>query len=398
MEYGLYAFLPLHSWLDLLKQCNLFSFLDTERFFKSYGTINLFGYPVSSVLVCSAAGAALLAVSVLVVLGSYERVSQSEYMQKSFGVQIKKRIRIRRKRRNGHSLLFYEGYKLLWVSGAGIILAGFLVLQLAVSSGEKVYFTLDELYYKHYMQKLEGEVTEEKLDFIRREAQRIAGLNEERQNLASQESGISAQKLQGRQLALDRQLLCETAFERIKEQAERIGRKGVFLNEVGYAYLLDKRQQVQQLQKLLPVWILAFHSAFIAQKTAGMHSLWNTVPDGKNKIQKRKWLLLAGSIILLCAASDLIFILYRMKSQSLASVNIPLQYLPGFHAWKHASAGGYLTALCILKILAGIIVCRGMEKISERAKNATTVLLLAGSLAGVCCLIFNSPFLREFLS
>lgn len=391
VEYGFYASVPPHSWLDMLKQCNLFYLIETERFFKSYETINLFRYPVSSVLICAAAGAAMLALAVWAILFSYERVSRSEYTQKN----VKKHASAGMKRRKIHAPLYYEAYKILWVSGAGVLLSGFLVMQFAAYSGEKAYFTLDELYYKNYMKKLEGEATEEKLDFIRAEGERIAGLEEELDGLIKKDGSMNEQEIQERRLTLERQLLCRSAFCQIEEQAKRIGMEGVFLNEVAYACLLDVRQQVNQAGKLLLVLLLAFHSAFIVEKTAGMQLIWNSIPNGNKKMQKQKWLLLTGSIVLLCVAADLIFIVFRMKAQGIVSLNEPIQYLPGFEKWKQLSVGGYLAGLCVLKMLLGIAACGGIERISKKAKNATTVLLAAGSAGGVCYLLLKLILLHR---
>lgn len=385
VEYGFYAMIPPHSWLDILKQCNLFYFMGTEGFFKSYETVNVFCYPVSSVLVCAVAGAVVLAFTVFKISASYERVSQGEYAQKNAG----KQLRAGEKRLKGHSLLYYEAYKILWVSGAGILMVVFLVFQFAVCSGEKTYFTLDELYYKNYIQKLEGEVTKEKLDFIREEDRRIAGIEQDLCSLEENGEGMSGEEKQEKRLMLDRQLLCQSAFHQVKEQAQRIGAKGIFLNEVGYGRLLDAGWQVRLAGELMFILILSFHSAFIVEKTARMPSVWNTMPGGKKKIQKRKWLLIATGTAVLCISADAMFCLYCMMHQGIVCLNCPIRYLPGFESWRHITVGGYLAGLCGLKILGGMIACKGIEKISQRTQNATTVLLTAESIAAVCYLLLK---------
>lgn len=378
VEYVLWVSIPPHSWLDLAKQCNLFHFMESGKFFQSYETMNLLGYPVSSLLVCGVAGLLLLIVAVWVAGSSYERVSRGEYAQN----KPKRRFLMRKKGQRAHSLLYYEAYKSLWLSGAGVLMAGCLLLQLAGASGERVYFSLDELYYKNYMKELEGEVTGEKLEVLREEEHRIAGMEEELYSLGQKGEELNEEELLTRSAALNRKLLCRNAFERVKEQAERIGRDGIFLDEVGYACLLDLRQQVYQAGQLLLLIVLAFYSVFIADKTAGMTSLWCTVPKGKKKIQKRKWALLAGSILFLCVAATAISAVYRMKAQGITALNVPLRYLPGFEAWTGVSVGGYLAGAAAVKVLLGMAACAGIRLISGKAKNATTVLLTAGSAVG----------------
>lgn len=383
-EYSLYMAILPHSWMDVARQCNLFWIMRTEHFFQGYETMNVFQYPVSSVLVCGVFGCVLAAAAIWFSVVSYERVSKKEYA----GKRRKTRFCIR-KRKKGHSLLYYESYKLLWVSKAGILMVIFLILQFMTYSGEKRFFTLDELYYKNYIQKLEGEVTREKLDFIKKEGKRIEKLEEELHGFAEKEEGMHGDELQQKRRSLEQQLSCQTAYQQIKMQADRIGKSGIFLNEIGYAYLLDKEQQLYQVGKLLIIWLLAFHSAFIVDEMAGMPSVWNTIPNGQKKLRIRKWMVLTGCIVLLCVMSDGIFIVCRMKVQRLSSIDVPIQYLPGFAGWKHISVRGYLAGLCAAKILLGILTCGLFAVLSKKVQNASAVLVVSGSAAGLLYLLLN---------
>lgn len=385
VEYGLYTALPPHSWLDLLRQCNLFYFMETGSFFKSYETMNLFAYPVPSALVCAVIGIITTAFTLALSAASYERVSQGEYARKS----RRRRLVLRKKRLRGHSWIYYEGYKIFWTGGAGILVVAFLLFQFAVYSKEKVHFTLDELYYKNYIQYLEGEMTEDKRSFIKAEGERIQALETELDRLRAKADDVDGAEMQERTLTLERQLLCKTAYSQIQAQAERIGVEGVFLDEVGYRYLLDGEQQVYQIGKILLLLILSFYSVFIVEETAGMPTIWSAFPDGKKKIQAGKWILLTVCIIALCVASDVIFAAYRMQQQSLAASGSQIQYLPGFEDWKHLTVLGYLILLCALKVLLGLVICGVIAVVSKRAKNATTVLLASGSVAGVFYLLMS---------
>lgn len=388
VEYVLYTALPPHSWLDLLRQCNLFYFMETGGFFKSYETMNLFAYPVPSALVCAVIGGPILVLTLMLGAVSYERVSQGEYAGKS----RRKHLVLRKKRLRGHSQFYYEGYKIFWTGGAGILVVAFLLFQFAVYSKEKVHFTLDELYYKNYIQYLEGEMTENKRDFIKAEGERIQKLEAELDGLRTMADDMDEEESQERAFTLERQLLCKTAYSQIEAQAERIGAEGVFLDEVGYKYLLDGEQQVYQIGKILLVLILAFYSVFIVEETARMPVIWNTFSDGRKKIQAGKWILLMGCIVVLCVASDAMFVAYRMQQQSLVLSDSQIQYLPGFEDWKHVTVQGYLILLCTLKVLLGLVTCGMIAGISKKAKNATTVLLTSGSVAGACYLLLDFIF------
>lgn len=353
-EYGMYGLIPEHSSLDILKKCNLFYLMRTEKFFDNYATVNLFGYPVSSLLLCSVTGIFVAVSAVFLSIISYEKVSKSEYTER------KARKRTRKPLRFG-----YECYKIFWVQGAAVIMLLFLAMQVWTYSDEKVYFSLDELYYKNYMKQLEGDVTEEKLKFIKEEGWRI------------------------RTLKTEEELRCQSAYLWVRGQTQRIGKEGVFLNEVGYLKLLDRKEQMNNMGKLLVVFVLSFHAVFIVEETSGMSSIWNTIPNGRKKIRRKKWILLTGCVIFLCLASDLIFIGYRMKAQKIASLQVPICYLPGFESWKNVTVSEYLAGGCLLKVLAGMLTGSLIAKVSEKAKNATTVLLLSGGVTGAAYLLFR---------
>lgn len=259
IEWGFYTKIPSNSWLGILKWCNLFSFIRTENFFQTYETVNLFGYPVSSVIVCLVVGGILCIVFLAQSILCYEKVSRGEYVQRK-----EKKKRETRKTR-GHGLFFYEFRKVMWINGAGVVLFLFLFGYFMSISSEKIYFSPDELYYKYYLKELEGPMTLEKIKFMQKEEERIAKLEE------GEESVDKEKKLE-----------CKTAFEQVKLQAERIGEKGVFLNEIGFSYLLAKVTFMKRIGILLLIITLAFFRPL----------LWNRlrvwIPYGTRYLQDKR--------------------------------------------------------------------------------------------------------------
>ncbi len=87
----LYTGISPNSWLSILRWCNLFSFIRTENFFQTYETVNLFSYPVSSVIVCSITGAILFLLCIVQSILCYEKVSRGEYAQKKEWKKLQRR-------------------------------------------------------------------------------------------------------------------------------------------------------------------------------------------------------------------------------------------------------------------------------------------------------------------
>lgn len=360
VEYGFYTYIPVHSWLDLLKKCNLFYLMRIECFFQTYETINVGGYPVVSWMLCGVFGTVLLVSTIIVSILSYEKVSRSEFVQKTKKYNLRKSESKCKK----HSLLYYEAYKLLWVHGAVWIVLIALGLQYMTYANEKSYYSLEELYYKSYIKQLEGAVTEDKLVFVKEEGIRLANLEER----------IEEQ---------------EAAYHRVLAQTERIGEEGIFLNEVAYHKLLDKQEQVSNIGKLLIVFVLSFYPVFIVETTSGMATIWNSIPKGSQKLKRRKWSLLIGCISTICILFDIIFAICRMNAQEIKLLQVPISYLDGFESWTHVSVLGYLEIHCAVKIGIGILSVKLIELVSKKVKNESTVLLIVGCGAAILYIFCN---------
>ena len=263
-------------------------------------------------------------------------------------------------------MFFYEFRKVMWISGAGVVLFLFCIGYFINVSGEKIYFTPDELYYKHYLQKLEGPMTAEKRDFIQQEEERIKKIEE------SEESFDKERKLQ-----------CKQAFEQVKMQAERIGKKGVFLNEVGYSYLLDKVTFMNRLGMLLLILILSFFQTFVMEQIAGMNTVWNTIPDGRKKIQRQKWVILIVSVFLVSAFIEGTFIIHGIREQQLTGISEQIKYLSLFERFGNMPIAVYLFLRWGFAWFVGTGVLLVIAGISKKVKNTATVLLVSGGIAGL---------------
>lgn len=386
VEYLLYSKIETLSWLGILKQCNLFYLLGVERFWKSYDTINLFNYPVSSLLVCGMFGFLILLFFGIHSIWCYEKVSRSEYTMKnrkwSFPI-LQKRTSV------GKSLWYYEGKKILKIHKVGMIFLAFLILQLAICQNKKEYFSERELYYRYYIGQIEGEVKEEKLQFLETEGERIQNMKEEYANLYDNPDNLSGEELEKKKMNLEERLKCKDGYEWVTSQAERIGKEGVFLDEVAFGRLLEKSEILKNIGMLLIVFVLAFYPVFIVERTSGMDTIWNSIPNGRKKIHNRKWTILIICTVLVCVFSDSIVVWYDIRNLDITTLNLSVQYLPGFEMWKGITVQTYLVIQCLIKIMVGIGVAVVSAVAAKKAKNATSVLLIVAGIAVLGYVIGN---------
>lgn len=362
VEYACYEGIASNSWLSIWKRCNLFSLMNVETFFKTYENVNLFGYPVSAVLLCTLFGIGIFLLCLLGSVKSYEKVSRMEYAQKKVRKSFKKHTR-------GHSLIGYEMKKLLLVNGAGVVMILFLVGQTLYLQNIKTYFSLDELYYKKYLQEMSGSMTSEKMTWLEMEERRIRDLEKKEPSPE-----------------VERQLLCKPAFEQIKGQAERIGEQGVFLDEIGFSYLLDRKNFLLRIGITCGMALLAFFHMFMMEMMSGMDTLWNTVPNGRKRILIRKWGVAIGIICVFTVCSEGLFLWHVIKEQSLTGCAEQIRYLWGYENYGRVTIQMYCFIRCIIRILAGIGSLGVIASVSKKVKNGATVLLVAGGILGSVCI------------
>ena len=358
IEYACYVGIVSNSWLSIWKRCNLFSLMNVEKFFETYENVNLFGYPVSSVLLCTLFGTGVFLLCLLGSVKSYEKVSRMEYAQKKGRKFFKKHTR-------AHTLIGYEMKKLLFVNGVGVVMLLFLVGQTFYLQNTKTYFSLDELYYKKYLQEMSGPVTSEKMTWLEMEERRIRDLEKKEPSPE-----------------VERQLLCKPAFEQIKNQAERIGEQGVFLDEIGFSYLLDRKNFLVRVGITCGMTLLAFFNMFMMETLSGMHTLWNTVPNGRRRIWIRKWGVAIGIICVFTVCSEGLFLWHEIKEQSLTGCAEQIRYLWGYENYGRVTIQMYCFIRGIIRILAGIGTLGVIASVSKKVKNGATVLLVAGGILG----------------
>ena len=359
VEYGLYVGIASNSWLSILKWCNLFSFMRTEKFFQTYETVNFFHYPVSSLILCIIVGIVLFSLFLYGGISSYEKVSREEYGQR-------KKRKDRQRRTKGHNIFRYELRKIFVINGAGIVIILFLAGQFYQVVNDKVYFTLDELYYKNYLKELSGSMTQEKMDWIQEEETRLKNLEKEKPTPE-----------------IEKQLLCRTAFEQVKEQAKRIGEDGIFLDEIGFMYLLDRKNFLLRIGEILCVTLFGFFQIFVMEKVSGMDMLWCTLPDGRRKSSFQKWGIIFGTLLLICIVSEGRFLCQVMRSQNIQDFSAPIRYLAGYEYAGNFTIGMYLILRGIVVFFASVSAVGVIAKVSKNVKNAVTVLLVAGGIVGV---------------
>ena len=227
-EAVLYSTIPSTSYLCLLRYINILAYANTKDLFASYLNLNIFGKPVNYMAVFVSSAIVLLFVISMLIF-SKQRVIKSRTRKFSLA-----RFTIFKGRTT--NLFLQECYKVFIGGKALLILMAFAIITaVSYSPISESFSSADDVYYKQYMLKFEGEYTAEKQKMIDAEAQKFADtqmkMSEEMAN--SDGDGILIM------MKYQDILAPQYAFEAVKAHAEYLQttEDGQFVYDSGYKLL-----------------------------------------------------------------------------------------------------------------------------------------------------------------
>lgn len=388
VSFILYTFIPQASKLSPLKYLNVIGLLKTENLYGAYLNFNLFGHPVSR-LNCSWILIVLLAViGISLTFVSFNKGTslQSGRTSIAFTIPFKP-----------HSnLMRHEGYKIMIMNRALIILLIFSALIGYQDLSEKYTPSPQELYYQDIMLQLEGKQTAEKISLIETERARyeeafkqIEKIDEMISNGEIDENVGDTMKSQWYSVTA-----FYPAFQRVEQQHDLVSKNnGNYIYDTGYLYLFGAMGNdfVLDLLLLSIGLIFAFSSTISMEHQNGSLYLLCATKKGKLKIIISK--------ILVCFISASIFAIvpficrfvsiskiFPMHGFSFAVNNIPcFQELP-----FHISVGGFVLLFLLSQVLSALIITAAVIFVSMWRKNYIQTLFFS-------ILIFAVPLVLAIL-
>lgn len=284
----LYECIPAWSVWNWLKYLNLIGLLKTENIYGSYLNFNFGGWPVSRscasvwmLLILTAAG-----VSGAVIL--FLKCSNLEYKQIG---EVRPPLPLNR---GIHSSLFgHEGYKILIMNRALIVLMLFAVLLGYQRLSAEYHLSVRESYYRSIMLQLEGPLTPEKEVLIAGEEQRYdtAFAEIERIDELAEKGELDAKSAESMKSPYYSEVIFYPAFQRVMLQYEWLKAEGgSFIYDTGYLYLLGVIDDGYRMDFILLTvcFILAFSHTMTVEYEKGLWRLLNATARGRSMIVKRK--------------------------------------------------------------------------------------------------------------
>lgn len=296
---GCYAF-GMYSKFHILHYINLIFLVEVFSSYRFYFNLNFFQYPVSI---------AILYWGCIVLLGGmFWYLNWKTFTGRNFTAEIKKGWKMRTGigKRPNVSVDFHEMYKLLLSNRGWILICLFVVLQGWMYGQKSMRLYLDEYYYKQYMERMAGELDEQKEGFMKQEQEMFVQYET---LLAEKQRDYAEKKVSEAEMAAVAQLVSQKlepreAFERLLEKAEYAKAHNLpLVYETGYLELFGYgvsgyQQDMQEALLLVSVLILLLAPYCAGEYAQGMMKLISSQYAGRRKtlLAKGKMGLLVSGI------------------------------------------------------------------------------------------------------
>lgn len=391
-EAALYLLIPATSALNTLKYVNLVGFAETNGLFGQYLNLDLLGQPVNLIpVIFTALGAALSLLFAAVVAGFCKKKSMGAGSPPFAALWGKARLP---HRRYTGGVLRQEGYKLLVVNRAALLILLFFAFQWYGARGQTYYLTPDELYYQNYMQSLAGPVTAQKELFLKQEQEKFdkAGRAEARINDLAAAGKLTQNQAQTLSEPYSEILAPSQAFEKVTERYLYLkAHPGTrFVYDTGYGILFGGAENGDDgaALRLIVMAILCFSAVFSMEYKCGAVRLVAATPLGREYTVRCKITVCLLAFLPVFAATYAPGLWLLWKTFGFPGLSAPAASLPLFAGWPYfVSVAGAVGLLFLLRAFACVLLILAVLAVSLRARGAVyAMLILSAALAAPAAL------------
>lgn len=387
IEGVLYLVINSDSSLGFFKYINIISFMMTNPLYNEYYNVNLFGFAVNLI--------PLAVFFFVIMLFIFFYWGYSSFCNKRICVVASKQnilslLPKSNKIRGSVKIGNHELFKIL-VSSKGIFVLIFLIaIECLTFSSLQNNDYFERNYYKAYMVKLEGPMSQEKLDYISSEKTRFADLQKWEQEIDNKvQSGEMTEKAASTvKKSIEEQLEPQRDFEDVEKrsqylqtQGKNIGRTLSFVYDAGYDDIFDKDKDTESYTNMLIMLIALIGSCaavFSIEESCGLSLLIKSYCKGTGSTVRSKILisvLLAIPIFLISFVPALI---NDFMHYNIGSLSAPAQSLPMFQNMPaNVSLLGCLLILMGERLVLAIGAALIVLLISQLSKNTVSSLIIS---------------------
>ena len=374
-----YAFISPLSEYGVFKFLNIAAFTQPNEILQNYFNINAFGRPLNIITASAVTAAALITVLIISLLlassnqaaAAWDSSAVSDFLSK-FSI---KRIHV--------GVLRHEVYKTFIFNRALLILLLLAAVQFYAYNGYRGYTSQEELYYKNYVERAGGAVTQETWDFIDGEQARFDEIGQSLLLIAEMyENGeLSADDYRAAGFTLQQMLSGRKGFEMFRDRAEYVRdiHGGQIVYDKGFNTLfgVDSYDDDMSQALLIIIFIVLIVSpVFASEKENGMVNIIKPTPKGLTWLA-RFCVSFAAAVIAL-ALVNLPFIINTLSYHGAAGNSAVVQSLPAFSEFPlPVSVRVYMALLLVTRILGAAAVTLLVLLISRYSNKKTIALLIS---------------------
>lgn len=235
-----------------------------------------------------------------------------------------------------HSQLFrHEGYKILIMNHAAIVLIIFAVLLGYQRLSAQYHLSMKETYYQNMMLQPEGPLTPEKEALIAEEREKYesAFAQIERIDQMAAEGELDERTAESMKAPYDSEAAFYPAFQRVLMQYEQIQENGgSFIYDTGYLYLFGVNSDGFLLDFILEIvcLLLAFSHTMTVEYEKGLWPLLSATARGRKQIMKRKVMVCMLGAFLVGLVPWICRIIRIHASYPLHGLLVPVHNMPDF--------------------------------------------------------------------
>ena len=381
-EILLFTKIPGTHFLALLRYLNITYGIRTGGMFSDYVNLNLFGTPVNTLVLYWGLWIVLTALILWAVVNYLEATHEAKAM------------RVRKRSLLGFleshtSLFFHEAHKLLLPGKCLIVLILFCIFAVWWNPAERIRFdSVDELYYKEYMDRFQGPLDSERWKMLGAEQAKYEKITNEINS--AYEEGKSLLYLS---VVYGEDLDRQKAFENVMTHAQYLlnVKDGELFFDKGYDILTNEqnranRDVMQAFVYVIMLIAMAFGIYGLDYRNSEVRILRSTYL-GRGRLRCVKCFL--GFLCVLAAFSLTYLLFTRNILKAYGTVGIHASAASVENLAKvpqNLSVLQYLLLIMLMRFIAGLLIAAAVALLFKVLRNGISVII-------ACVLIFLIPLL-----
>lgn len=386
---GLFYYLSTITYTELnnpARVLNLFFITAADQCFSRYLGVNVFGFCVSHYSFIIAIYALILIAAGIAGGFLFVKFIRKGVMNKKFKLTLKIPVKLKdgvrgwQKRITVRNLYGYEFFKLLLANKTVLIIALFVMIKVFVAdSVYAVERSFEDEIYKDYMTYLEGEMTEEKRQYLQEERARLNEIIAKKSEMESQfrNGSISSEEYNKYYLQYNIAEVKNRVFARVEQHAAYIDRMAAqektahFVYDTGWNDMCFAEFDFV----LFLLFLFLFCGVFADEYRSGFDQLLKSTKKGREKTFKAKFIVCGVTSLALALAFTALDIFYLVRHNLLPAPGSPLVSLEGFEAAASGiSIQNYAVIMFVIRIFGFMLLYLLITAVSELLRRNITVL------------------------